>query len=162
MSISLKPAQAFSDWLKTSYSLYLYDLTEFGGGYTLDAHGCWLPDRLGFWLDKANPVTPLVIDCNGDPVGFAFVGRKPFPYMSPDRDYKLSEFFIMRPRRGQGIGRKAVSSLFKQFPGTWEMGILSANWPALLFWRKILEDYADIDLEDHLDEGEILFQFRAK
>lgn len=140
--------------LRHLYPLYLHDLSEFGDGYTLDVEGRWMPDYLPHWLSGAEGFHPLLIKLEGRPVGFAFVGRSPFPYMTPGRDAKLSEFFVLRGERRQGLGRRAAFALFDTFQGTWELSQLSANTGATAFWRQVIGEYTGGRFEDTVLEGD--------
>lgn len=127
--------------LRNLYPLYLHDLSEFGGGYTLDAQGIWQPDHLSTWLSESEQVHPLLFRLEGLPVGFAFVAQAPFPYMTPGRDYQLSEFFILRSKRRQGLGHQAALAVLNRFRGVWEMAQLRENHAAIAFWNRVLTEY---------------------
>src|SRR5512140_2307438 len=103
--------------LRNLYPLYLHDLSEFGGGCTLDAQGVFQPDYLPTWLSQSEQTHPLLFPLGYRPVGFAFVGQAPFPYMTAGRDYQLSEFFIIRSERRHGLGQRAAVEVFDRFRG---------------------------------------------
>ncbi len=140
--------------LRNLYPLYLHDLSEFGGGYTLDAQGVWQPDYLPTWLSESEQVHPLLFRLGERPVGFAFVGQAPFPYMTPGRDYRLSEFFIVRSERHHGLGRRAAMAVFDRFRGTWELSELQANQAAITFWRRVVSEYTGGNFQETLLQGE--------
>jgi predicted acetyltransferase len=140
--------------LRNLYPLYLHDLSEFGGGYSLDAQGLWQPDYLPYWLSGKEGCHPLLFRLDGRPVGFALVGQAPFPFMTPGRDFHLSEFFVLRGERRHGLGRRAAFALFDRFPGgTWELSQLPANQGATAFWRRVIGEYMAGDFEDTPLEG---------
>jgi predicted acetyltransferase len=145
--------------LRHLYPLYLHDLSEVGGGYTLDAQGLWQPDYLPTWLSESEQVHPLLFRLEGRPVGFAFVGQKPFPYMAPGHDYQLSEFFILRSERRHGLGRRAAVEVFERFRGVWEVAQLHANHAAIAFWRRVISEYTGGAFEESRREGEVLQVF---
>jgi aminoglycoside 6'-N-acetyltransferase I len=140
--------------LRNLYPLYLHDLSEFGEGYTLDAQGLWQPDYLPTWLSESEQVHPLLIRLEEQPAGFAFVGQAPFPYMTPGRDYRLSEFFILRSKRHHGLGLRAAMAVFDRFRGVWELSQLRANRAATAFWRRVLTEYTAGRFEEALLDGE--------
>jgi predicted acetyltransferase len=139
--------------LRNLYPLYLHDLSEFGGVYSLDARGVWQPDYLPAWLSESEQVHPLLFRLEERPVGFAFVGQAPFPYMTPGRDYHLSEFFIIRSERRHGLGRRAAMAVFDRFQGVWELSELRANEAAIAFWRRVVSEYTRGDFQETLIDG---------
>lgn len=61
--------------------------------------------------------------------------------MQPGMDFRMSEFFVLRRLRGQGVGRRAVFALFERFRGRWEISELIRNAPAIAFWRRVIGEY---------------------
>ncbi len=139
--------------LRNLYPLYLHDLSEFGVEYRLDEQGRWRPDFLPTWLIPTPEVHPLLLRWEGRVVGFAFVGQSPFPYMTPGRDYRMSEFFILRSERRSGLGRRAARAVFDRFPGIWEMSQLPSNRAAIAFWRSVIDEYTGGAFEDTFLDG---------
>lgn len=140
--------------LRNLYPLYLHDLSEFGDGYTLNAEGLWQPDYLPYWLSGKAEVHPMLFRIDGRPVGFALVGQAPFPFMTPGRDFRLSEFFVLRGERRHGVGKRAAFALFDKFRGVWELSQLPANQGAIAFWRRVIGEYMGGDFEDSTLEGD--------
>jgi len=126
------------EWLRHVYSFYLHDLSQFEKHeYTLSASGQWQPDHLPYWLTQPF-CHPFVLLAGSVPVGFAFIGQAPFPFMSEDVQFRLSEFFVLRAYRRAGIGRRAGVAALSRFSGSFELTVLDANAPALAFWRAVL------------------------
>jgi aminoglycoside 6'-N-acetyltransferase I len=140
--------------LRNLYPLYLHDLSEFGDSYTLDAQGSWQPDYLTTWLSESEQVHPLLFRLDGLPVGFAFVAQAPFPYMTPGRDYQLSEFFIIRSQRRHGLGQQAALDIFNRFRGVWELAQLRSNHVAIAFWHRVVSEYTRGEFVEILLNGE--------
>lgn len=154
MTLTLTPVSpAEHTLLRNLYPLYLHDLSEFGGGYTLDAEGLWQPDYLPHWLSGKEGFHPLLFRLEERPVGFAFVGRPPFPFMTAGRDFHLSEFFVLRGERRHGVGRQAAFALFDRFRGEWELSQLPSNQGAIAFWRRVIGEYMGGRFEDTTLEG---------
>lgn len=125
-------------WLTNVYPLYLHDLSAYDDSYyRLNAEGRWEPDHLPDWLSGTHQM-PFVIHAETGRVGFAFVAKRPFPFVTPPADYRLCELFILRRHRRQGLGRRAASRLFEQHPGLWEVTQLPRNAPAIAFWRQVI------------------------
>jgi predicted acetyltransferase len=147
------------EWIENVYPLYLHDLSEFDESvYRLNEEGIWEPDYLPVWFSKPG-AKPLVLRADGQRIGFALVGQAPFPYRSPDADQQLSEFFILRSYRRRKLGRAAAISIFKAFPGVWELFVLISNQPAQAFWRSVLEA-SGTAYETEAAEGATRFRFR--
>ncbi len=163
VSINVTPAKERDHhWLRNVYPLFLHDLSTYWGGYRLNEAGCWEPNYLDFWLAGEEGANPFIISTADSAVGFAFIGRQPFNYMSPDRDLRVSEFFILRPFRKKGYGRSAAETLFKRFPGKWELAVVSSNKPAMRFWRGILHDHAGKPPLEIVEKEQTLFVFNVE
>jgi predicted acetyltransferase len=136
------------EWLVNVYPMYLHDLSAYeapetgAGYYQLNERGLWVPDYLPDWL-RQDHAYPLIIHYLAKAVGFAFVGQTPFPFMSPDVDYRMSEFFVLRRYRREGIGTAAAKLIFDRYPGRWEVVELPGNNSAVLFWRSVISEYTD-------------------
>jgi predicted acetyltransferase len=155
MSLTVNPVSPSEhSLLRRLYPLYVHDLSEFGAAYSLDAEGLWQPDYLPDWLSGKDDVHPLLFRLDGRPVGFAFVGQAPFPFMTPGRDFRLSEFFVLRAERRHGVGRRAAFALFDRFPGVWQLSQLPSNHGAISFWRRVIGEYMGGDFEDTTLEGD--------
>jgi len=129
------------EWLINVYPFYLHDLSAFDDAYyTLDDRGLWSPDHLPGWLQEDTD-HPFILLESGRRVGFALVNQAPSPHMQPGMDFRMSEFFVLRSYRGQGIGRRAVFTLFDRFRGKWEIFELPRNEPAIRFWRGAIGAY---------------------
>jgi predicted acetyltransferase len=154
--------QVVAAWLHHVYAFYLHDLSEFDpNGYVLSPSGLWQPDYLPYWLERPH-CHPLVILSEGTPCGFAFIGEAPFPYMSLGVQFRLAEFFILRARRGTGLGSIAVRALLARFRGSFELTVLAGNAPALAFWRRILSELVPASLNECSSAGEVRFTFRSE
>jgi predicted acetyltransferase len=55
--------------------------------------------------------------------------------------HEMSEFFVVRGYRGQGVGRTAAKALFSKFCGIWHVAQQPQNLPAQIFWRRVIGDY---------------------
>src|ERR1700730_3245990 len=145
-------APADREWLTNVYPFYLHDLSEFDDHYyTLDDRGVWMPDHRASWLEEDGD-HPLILVDAGRRAGFALVNQAPSPYMKPGMGFRMSEFFVLRNLRGQGIGRRAVFALFDRFRGKWEISELPRNAAAISFWRRVIGEYAGGRYEETTDE----------
>ena len=116
------------------WQLYRHDLSEFRGS---------LPDAAGAFHTRT--LTPF-LEGNADrrahlflrdgPVGFALVAR------ATSGPRVMSEFFVVRAARRQGLGRAAVDALFALYPGAWEIPFQEENAAAARFWRRVAAEVA--------------------
>ena len=87
-------------------------------------------------------------------------------YFSGDDAKEISEFFIVRKYRRQGVGKHIAARLFDGFAATWEAAVLSTNLPAQQFWRAVITDYAAGRYEEfstHYRECDfVVFRLRAR
>lgn len=65
-----------------------------------------------------------------------------------DPTFFVSEFFIMKKYRRNGIGRKTAFTIFDRFCGTWVVGQTINNIPAQVFWKKIIDEYTGGNFEE--------------
>ena len=150
------------DWLQKAYRLYLNDLSKCDAGrYKLNAAGHWEPDYLPYWLEQPFCL-PLAAVVGQIPVGCAFVGQSPFPFMSPSRDFRLCEFFVLRGRRRTGVGRRIAISLLSSMPGEWELVVLRRNTTAVAFWRVVLPLVSIGQPTEIGNEDELHFAFSTR
>jgi len=150
---------SYCEWLTHVYSFYLHDLSQFAPHeYRLSARGQWEPDHLPYWLAHAF-CHPLVLLEGEVPVGFAFVGQEPFPFMSDGVQFRLAEFFILRSRRRSGVGRSAARTTLTAFSGSFELVVLERNLPALAFWRSVLPEVATGPVREASSPEDVRFTF---
>ena len=94
-----------------------------------------LEQRMRGWL--AGEYRALIFEDNSEVVGYALFREQP-------EEIYLRQFFIVRHRRGQGLGRRAVEIMRGElWPGTKRLtvDVLVANKRATAFWRSV--GYAD-------------------
>lgn len=147
-------------FIRNVYPLYLHDLSPFTEFYELDERGVWFPDYLPDWLDTKSPlVHPILIRADERPAGFAFIGQAPFPHMTPGRDFRMSEFFVLARYRRRGVGQRAAHAIFERFRGVWEVTELPANVGAVRFWRSVIGEYTGGMFEDTIEAGDVVQVF---
>ena len=73
----------------------------------------------------------FLIRCAGRIVGFALVRE---PASTGAVSHQLAEFYVAPESRRLGIGRGAVLSIWKRFPGQWELRVHVQNTAAIRFW----------------------------
>src|SRR5215831_3606082 len=117
--------------LRRLMQLYLYDFAAIDD-WSIGADGLYGNAQVieGFWTDPR--MTSYLVHVDGVLAGFALVR---------DGARDISEFFILRRHRRQGIGAEVARRMFDAFPGKWEVTQLTRNVEAQTFWRRIIGEY---------------------
>lgn len=117
--------------------LYLHDFSEFEPR-ELTAHGTFdYP-----WLDSyftAPEREAYLITVAGHPAGFALARCD---VDGSEGDWNVSEFFVVRRHRRQGVAERAARLLFARHMGPWTLSFLVGNVPAARFWPRVVEAVA--------------------
>jgi predicted acetyltransferase len=82
--------------------------------------------------------------------------------MTPGRDYRMCEFFVLNRSRRRGVGRRAAHAVFAMFPGVWEVSELPRNTGAVAFWRRVVGEHTGGGFSDALVRGEIVQVFESR
>ena len=118
--------------------LYQYDFSEFEPG-VVNEQGIFPYVNLEpYWSEPDRHAFLARVD--GRWAGFVLVSRH--SYLSDAGDVmEISDFFVMRKYRGQGVGDTIAHRVFDMFPGKWELQVTANNNRALSFWRKVVRAY---------------------
>ncbi|SMF76953.1 Predicted acetyltransferase [Paenibacillus uliginis N3/975] len=126
--------------LRQLIELYEYDFSEFNNndvnqygyyGYSYFDH---------YWLEPGR--VPFFILVNGNLAGFILVNS--FCYcLKEENSRSISEFFIMRKYRKQGVGIKAAHMVFNLMPGHWEVLQHPENHTSHHFWNRAIDSYTN-------------------
>ena len=97
-----------------------------------------LQQRMHTWLTSGEYLVVIFTD-KDEAAAYAL-------FRETDDEICLRQFFVVRHRRREGIGRRAMQHLFENlWPKTkrWTVSVLVNNLPALAFWRAMgYDDYA--------------------
>ncbi|MBK7252115.1 MAG: GNAT family N-acetyltransferase [Gammaproteobacteria bacterium] len=159
MSVSVRDARrskADQRWVESVYRDYLDDLAPLNTGVfpALGEVGHREPDQLARWFTDPSAY-PLLILREVEPVGFAMVVRDSGRSMQTPIDYRMAEFFVMRPLRRRGIGESAVRLIFDRFAGRWEILEYQRNPGAVSFWRRVVVRYTGGRYQERCANGEV-------
>lgn len=125
---------------------YLRELAPyFGGSYDPNAVFDY-PYLDAYWQEPGDRY-PYLITANRTTAGFAFVNhhsRLNTPYTK-----SVAEFYILPEFRRSGVGQVAAAHMFRQFPGPWEVAVLSGNKTAEQFWIRAIATVADGEISEH-------------
>jgi predicted acetyltransferase len=151
--VALRPLTAATrPIVERLWQLYRHDLSQFRGTHGPEGFRGTLPDEDGmfharglspFFEDDADHAAYLFYT-GVRPVGFGLVSRL------ASQARLMSEFFVVRGARGQGIARAAVDELFARYPGEWEIPFQENNVAAARFWRRVATSVAGENLREEL------------
>ena len=123
-------------------NLYLHDFSEFDD-VSVEADGRFTYPFLDHYWEDPNRY-PFLIRVDGTLAGFALVRVLTDP-RAGNTFIDMTEFFVLRRFRRQGVGGVAACRLWDLFVGTWEVRVLAGNIGALPFWRGAIDSYAGGD-----------------
>jgi len=107
---------------------------EFPVGPLSTAEYVYFPE---YWREKGR--YPYFIFQDSEIVGFILVRTV---FADEGLFYQVSEFYVLPKYRMSGVGVKAVSLLWQNHPGFWELQVLGNNKSAKLFWSKCCTAFA--------------------
>jgi len=118
--------------LSRMLELYQYELSDIWD-QDLDAAG-----EYGYALDRYWNLPghyPYVALFDGRYAGFALVDDQ---VKLPGGQYWMDQFFVLKKYRRHGLGRKFAATVIGRHLGVWQIGQMTENHPAQMFWRKAL------------------------
>jgi predicted acetyltransferase len=124
--------------LKALFELYAYDFSEILSMDVGDDGRFVVPPVGGYLQDPRRHA--FLMRVGGKLAGFALIDQRSH-LTGDERVNDVSEFFVMRRYRRQGIGRRAAAWLFNRFPGVWEVREKAENVAATAFWRRAIGAY---------------------
>ena len=91
-----------------------------------------------YWTDKNR--WAFFITVNEKLAGFIMINDYPEVTGEGEIDYSMAEFFVMYKYRRGGVGRWAVSEIFKRFPGKWQLKRHPKNQASVKFWDRMIKE----------------------
>lgn len=119
--------------------LYAHDFSEFHD-LELGPDGRFgYRDLLLFWLEPNRH--PFLVRIDGKLAGFVLVKRG--SEISGDETvWDMVEFFVLRGYRRRGIGTEIAHTVWRRFPGRWEVRVMESNHSARNFWEHAVAKFA--------------------
>ena len=116
--------------------LYAHDFSEFHD-VELGPDGRFTYKELPlYWRDPNRH--PFLIHTNGQLAGFALVKKE---ISNGPSLWDVTEFFILRAYRRQGVGTVASHKVWNQFPGQWQVRVRQKNDSARNFWQRAIRAF---------------------
>ncbi|REE94614.1 putative acetyltransferase [Paenibacillus taihuensis] len=119
------------------YQLYQYDFSPYTGN-DLGNSGAYELHLEHFWEDAR--WNPFLIYFEGKIVGFLVVLFENYD-VDPDPVHVIYDFMVLRKFRRYGFGREAAIQAFNLYKANWKVTQMSANEPAIHFWREVIKEY---------------------
>lgn len=134
--------------------LYQYELSDIWD-QDLDLHGEYGYSLDRFWSNKA--CIAYVARVAGNYAGFALTHDD--VVVGPGGKW-MDQFFVLKKYRRQGLGYALAAKIFSDSPGQWEIGQMSANHAARLFWQSVVgkitgEHYAEFQVSEGWWQGSV-------
>ena len=139
MKVELRKARAKDvPALRRLMQLYLYDFAAIDG-WTIRADGLYGNDATieDYWTDPKR--TSFLVYVDGALAGFVLV--RDGARFAGVGTREISEFFVLRRHRRQGVGGEVARCVFDMFPGKWELTQITSNLAAQVFWRQVIAAY---------------------
>jgi predicted acetyltransferase len=151
-------------WIQDVYGEYLDALSDLNTGLfsVLGADNPHEHEIFANWFanDQSHP---LVILRGSDLVGFALVTRPRIPAAGETAaDFHMSEFFVRKAHRREGIGRNAATLIFDRFAGDWEIVEYLRHPGSVAFWRRVLITYSKGKFTERSRNGEVRQRFSSR
>lgn len=153
MDIEIIPAkQEFQQTIQNMARFYAYDMSEYMGkvqdNWDFPEDGLYEAHDLSIYWNELNRY-PFLIRVNRELAGFILINKVG---SSPEVDWNMGEFFVVRKFKRQGIGSYAAKWCFDNFPGVWEVMQMPGNEGAIQFWNTVVTDYTQGNFHESLKE----------
>jgi predicted acetyltransferase len=93
-----------------------------------------------YWTDDWRH--PFLLRSDGKLAGFALIAARS-KITGDGGVFDMTEFFVLRRFRRQGVGLAAAFAAFDRFQGRWEVRQRQENPGATAFWRRAIAAYTD-------------------
>jgi Predicted acetyltransferase len=126
------------EMLENVYQFYLYDMSVYNN-VDIDTMGLYDVDFLNmFWKEEG--LTAFFIKIAKKIAGVILLQSGKWAPPTSE-DYYISEFFVLKKYRRNGVGKKALKELFCLYPGKYMLGQLPNNNPAINFWKSVYSEF---------------------
>jgi len=135
--------------IRNLLELCQHDYSEFNGE-DVNEHGLFdYPYLDNYWTEEARK--PYLVHINGKLAGFVLVRQ--VEDVRGTWVNSISEFFILRKYRHQGVGKQVAFWIFNRHPGEWRVAQEKNNLSAQIFWYKIISKYTRGKFQETQDKN---------
>lgn len=137
---------------------YVYDFSVFVS-YDVDEKGLFgaYPKLDEYWNEPASRF-PYLLRKDGHHAGFVLVDR----IAAEPPVFSVTEFFVLKKYRGQGLGKTAAIQLFDRHKGLWKIQQRENNQPAQQFWIRVIDAYTKGKFSDSFINERRVQEFRSE
>lgn len=158
MRISLSKAfSAENKIFMNLFQLYDHDFSEYLD-FDVNDEGKFEPYKYldEYWIDPDR--YPYLIKVDDRIAGFALVRT----IREGNRRYhSITEFFILRRYRRNGVGKEVAKRIFSIHKGEWEVYQVEKNRPAQSFWNKVINEYTNGKYSVRTENGRTIQVFES-
>lgn len=144
--------------LRRLLQFYLYDFSEIEPENVRMGADGEFPYRYldHYWApDQGEERHPYFVRVDGELAGFALVRKV-------NGMFVMSEFFVVRRFRRQGVGARAAAGVFKRHPGRWIVQEVARNLAAQAFWRRVIADVTGGEFEEEQSPRGVTQRFEVR
>jgi len=118
--------------------LYIHDFSELID-LEIGQDGRFGYERLHLYWSEPDR-HPFLVKVDGRLAGFVLVGRGR-SVSGKEIIWDVTEFFVLRGYRRQGVGTRVVHEVWRRFAGRWEVRVMERNVAAQRFWARAIEKF---------------------
>jgi predicted acetyltransferase len=151
-------SKEYKNTIRNLMQFYIYDFSEFVQ-CDVEEDGLYgaYPYLEDYWKEEKHRF-PYVIKQDKKYVGFVLVR---FIELEERNYFSIAEFFIMKKYRKEGIGKAVAKQIFNLHRGQWEVYQLESNYPAQIFWNKVIDEFTKGKFKDRLENGRKIQDFSS-
>jgi predicted acetyltransferase len=144
--VSLAPASPHERALLENLAqFYYYDFSEVLDMHVADNGHFGRVDLTPYWVEEWKH--PFLLRVENKLAGFALISER--SKITEERGvFDMTEFFVLRRFRRQGVGRAAAFAAFDRFKGPWQVRQREENSNATAFWRRTINEYTRGDYQE--------------
>ncbi|SDD35512.1 Predicted acetyltransferase [Terribacillus halophilus] len=131
---------------------YIYDFSKYISEIKLEDDCTYKPFELSqYWEEKTHHAFFICLDAKI--IGFTLVDIEEIN--------RVLEFFVLASYQSKGVGKAAARKLFESFSGYWKVSQIEKNYPAKAFWRSLIFDVTNGEMEEEYREGKCIQSFHT-
>jgi predicted acetyltransferase len=115
--------------------LYAHDFSEFYPIELAEDGRFSYRDLALYWSEPDR--YPFLVRVDGKLAGLVLVKKGPEISLH-ENTWDMAEFFVVRAHRRHGIGTHIAHSIWRRFPGVWEIRVMETNYPGQQFWKQAI------------------------
>lgn len=132
---------------------YIYEFSKYISKIKLESDCTYKPfDLSQYWEEETHHAYFICMEA--EVIGFALIE-------SDEKINTMIEFFVLASYQGKGFGKAAARNLFEAFDGYWNVSQIEKNQPAQDFWRNMIIDITNGEMEEVYCKGKYIQTFHT-